>query len=71
MKDYILDHDWGSYNSDKTVNKLMLRNEYDFQKYFDMNIKQMFDATVTDDYKIIFFDGEIYQIQIIKSENIQ
>ena len=25
-KDYVLDHDWGSYNSDETINKLMLRN---------------------------------------------
>ena len=34
-KDYVLDHDWGSYEKDSTINKLMLRNTDDFMKYFD------------------------------------
>ena len=41
-KDYVLDHDWGDYNSDDTVNKLMLRNADDFMKYFDKEIQNQF-----------------------------
>ena len=43
-KDYVLDHDWGYYNSDDTINKLMLRNVDDFIKYFDKEIMEKYIA---------------------------
>ncbi len=61
-KDYVLDHNWGSYDSNKSVNKLMLRNVEDFIKYFDneMNNSQ-YIAEIVDKYKFKFKDGTIIE----------
>ena len=56
-KDYVLDHDWGDYNSEDTINKLMLRNIDDFMKYFDKEIQNQFVATMIEKYVFKFEDG--------------
>ena len=63
-KDYVLDHDWGSYNSNDTVNKLLLRNEEDFFKYFDKEILNQYNAQVIDKYTFRFEDGETIQFVV-------
>ena len=62
-KDYVLDHDWGSYESDETINKLMLRNTDDFMKYFDneMTTNLMYVAEIIGKYMYKFKDGTIIQ----------
>ena len=62
-KDYVLDHDWGSYASDETINKLMLRNTDDFMKYFDneMTTNLMYVAEIIGKYMYKFKDGTIIQ----------
>ena len=62
-KDYVLDHDWGSYNSDETINKLMLRNTDDFMKYFDneMTNNPQYIAEIVGKYMFKFEDGTIIQ----------
>lgn len=62
-KDYVLDHDWGSYGSDETINKLMLRNTDDFMKYFDneMTNNLMYVAEIIGKYMYKFKDGTIIQ----------
>lgn len=62
-KDYVLDHDWGSYESDETINKLMLRNTDDFMKYFDneMTNNLMYVAEIIGKYMYKFKDGTIIQ----------
>ena len=62
-KEYVLDHDWGSYESDETINKLMLRNTDDFMKYFDneMTTNLMYVAEIIGKYMYKFKDGTIIQ----------
>ena len=64
MKDYILDHDWGSYEHNETINKLLLRNKQDFNKYFNKILKEIFVANISNDNKITFLDGTIYKLEI-------
>ena len=63
-KDYVLDHNWGSYNSDETINKLMLRNIDDFIKYFDNEIDNQYIAENVGKYIFKFDDGEILQFRL-------
>ena len=62
-KDYVLDHDWGSYDSDDTINKLMLRNTDDFMKYFDNEFTNnpQYIAEIVGKYMFKFKDGTIIQ----------
>ncbi len=45
-KDYVFDHNFGSYNTDKTINKLLLRNYDDFYKYFISLLPTIFNAKI-------------------------
>ena len=60
-KDYVLDHDWGSYNSDKTVKKLMLRDIDDFFKFFDNEIKNLYIAEMINKYCFKFKNNDIVE----------
>ena len=60
-KDYVLDHDWGYYNSNDTINKLMLRNVDDFMKYFDKEIMEKYIAEKVGKYTFKFEDGTIIE----------
>lgn len=62
-KDYVLDHDWGSYEKDSTINKLMLRNTDDFMKYFDneMTNNPLYNAEIVGKYMFKFEDGTTIQ----------
>ena len=62
-KDYVLDHDWGSYDSNDTINKLMLRNTDDFMKYFDneMTNNPQYIAEIVGKYMFKFKDGKTIQ----------
>ena len=62
-KDYVLDHDWGSYEKDSTINKLMLRNTDDFMKYFDneMTNNPQYNAEIVGNYMFKFEDGTTIQ----------
>jgi len=61
-KDYVLDHDWGSYDSDETINKLMLRNTEDFIKYFNNEMSNpRYVAETVGQYMFKFQDGTIIQ----------
>ena len=62
-KDYVLDHDWGSYHSDETINRLMLRNIDDFMKYFDneMTNKSLYNAEIIGKHIFKFDDGTTIQ----------
>lgn len=63
-KDYVLDHDWGCYDSENTINKLMLRNADDFMKYFDNEIGNQYIAEMIDKYILQFEDGKIMQFEL-------
>ncbi|MBQ7351722.1 MAG: hypothetical protein IJW59_02500 [Clostridia bacterium] len=62
-KDYVLNHDWGSYNSNDTINRLMLRNTDDFMKYFDNEMvnNTQYNADIVGKYMFKFEDGAIIQ----------
>ena len=66
LKDYVFNHDWGSYDSNDSINKLMLRNVDDFMKYFFMNIHIFYNAQILDKYKFKFYDGTIVEFIIEK-----
>lgn len=66
LKDYVFDHNWGSYDSDETINKLMLRNQDDFMKYFFINIHRFYNAQILDNYKFRFDDGTIVEFTLEK-----
>ena len=64
LKDYVFDHNWGSYNSNNTINKLMLRNQDDFMKYFFINIHRFYNAQILGNYKFRFTNGTIVEFSI-------
>lgn len=60
-KNYVLDHDWGSYDTEDTVNKIMLRNIDDFIIYFDREINQLYIAEEIGKYRFEFQDDTIIE----------
>ncbi|MBQ9790646.1 MAG: hypothetical protein IJW24_03525 [Clostridia bacterium] len=64
MKEYVFDHDWGSYNELKTVRKLFLRNEIDTIDYFKTIIQEVFNMNEIDDDIFEFLDGSIFKISL-------
>lgn len=64
MSDYIYKHNWGCYDCDNKINKLLLRNKSDFIKYIKMIIKDTFIAKISNDFTITFFNGTSYLIKI-------
>ena len=56
-KDYVLDHDWGSYESVDRINKLLLRNEEDLKKYLYQVLTTIYNAKVEEDFTITFENG--------------
>ena len=50
----------------ETINKLMLRNQDDFMKYFFINIHRFYNAQILDNYKFRFDDGTIVEFTLEK-----
>ncbi len=61
-------HDWGSFESSKTVNKLMLMNYKDLTLYLKTVIPAIYNARMTDDFVLCFKDGLKIKFEIKKVE---
>ena len=59
MKDYVLSHNWGSFESDQSIKKLRLRNEEDFKKYFINFALTQYRAKIEELFFLIFDDKKI------------
>ena len=59
MKDYVLSHNWGSFESDQSIKKLRLRNKEDFKKYFINFALTEYRAKIEKLFFLIFDDKKI------------
>lgn len=59
MKDYVLSHNWGSFESDQSIKKLKLRNKEDFEKYFINFALTEYRAKIEKLFFLIFDDKKI------------
>lgn len=59
MKDYVLSHNWGSFESDQSIKKLRLRNKEDFKKYFINFALTEYRAKIEELFFLIFDDKKI------------
>ena len=63
-KEYVLDHNWGSYNTPESINKLALRNEDDALDYFKTILIPLFNMIEIDEDIFKFEDGSVFQITL-------
>jgi len=64
MKEYVLDHDWGSYDKKNNIKQLALRNEDDALDYFKTILLPIFNMTEIDENIFQFPDNSIFEISI-------
>lgn len=62
MKDYILDHNFGNYESENNIKKLKIKNKEDLCKYLLNALPNVLNARVDDDFIIKFNDGSVYAL---------
>lgn len=60
---YVFLHKWGSFESDETVNKLLLTNKAGFDVYIRTVLSSLFRAKFTNN-TLEFENGEVYKINI-------
>ncbi|MBQ4558554.1 MAG: hypothetical protein IJA61_04200 [Clostridia bacterium] len=63
MKEYINNHNWGSFDSIDKIKKLTLRNFNDLKKYLEMFSQIIFEAKISKNLILDFFNGK-YLIQL-------
>jgi len=63
MKEYINNHNWGSFDSIDKIKKLTLRKFNDLKKYLEMFSQIIFDAKISKNLILDFFNGK-YLIQL-------
>lgn len=62
-RDYVLDHDWGSFDDSKRIKKLLLRNVDDFLKYFyELVFDKTFVAKKVANNQLMFEDFSVFAV---------
>ncbi len=67
MNDYVINHNFDSWESDKTIKKLKIRNINDLRTYLDLLLLDIFDGKISNN-SIVLSNGESYTIDIAVNE---
>ena len=59
---YVNCHDWGSFEKNSTIKKLLLRDKEDFDVYFDTYLTKIFCKPTQQNFQVLTGKNEIYNV---------
>ena len=58
-------HDWGCYNSEKTVNKINLQNAKDVKHYIQTMLIPILNCAFIENKFLFFKDGSVFKLKVV------